>query len=47
MEKDNKQTDYDLPKELDLLLDGIEIDEKIQMKDYKFLRNQMYASRIL
>ena len=45
MEKQEKKTDYNLPGELDSLLDGIEVNEKLQTKDYKSLRDEMYATR--
>lgn len=37
--------DYELPHELDLLLEGIEVSDELQKKDYKTLRDEMYASR--
>lgn len=37
--------DDELPIELDSLLDGIEINKQLRTKDYKSLRNEMYASR--
>jgi len=45
MEKQQKKTDYNLPGELDSLLDGIEVNEKLQTKEYKILRDEMYANR--
>jgi len=45
LEMQKAKTDYKLPGELDLLLEGIEVDEKIQKKDYKTLRDEMYANR--
>jgi len=35
IEKQDEKTEYDLPGELDSLLDCIEVNEKIQKKDYK------------
>lgn len=40
----NKKDDG-LPPELDSLLDGIEINKQLRIKDYKSLRDEMYASR--
>jgi hypothetical protein len=31
-----------LPEELDRLLDGIDVNESLQTKDYKTLRDEMY-----
>jgi len=45
MEKQVKKTDYNLPGELDSLLDGIEVNEELQTKEYKILRDEMYAKR--
>jgi hypothetical protein len=45
LERQKAETDYKLPCELDLLLDGIEVSEELQKKDYKTLRDEMYASR--
>lgn len=45
MEKKDVETDYELPGELDSLLDGIEVNEKLQTKEYKSLRNEMYVKR--
>jgi len=45
MEKQKTGSKYKLPKELDSLLDGIEVNEKLQTKDYKSLRDEMYANR--
>jgi hypothetical protein len=36
---------YGLPEDLDILLDGIEVNESLQTKDYKSLRNEMYENR--
>jgi hypothetical protein len=44
MEKQKTGLKYKLPKELDSLLDGIEVNEKLQTKDYKSLRDEMYAN---
>jgi hypothetical protein len=46
MEKQKAETDYKLAQELDSLLDGIEINEKLKKKDYKSLRDDMYDNRI-
>jgi arylsulfatase A len=46
IEKQKAGTDFNLPAELDTLLDGIEVDERLKNKDYKTLRDEMYASRI-
>jgi hypothetical protein len=35
----------DLPAELDTLLDGIEVDERLKKNEYNTLRDEMYASR--
>ena len=40
-----EMNDYDLPEELSTLLDGIEVNEDLQKKDYKSLRDEMYGSR--
>ena len=45
LEKQAKKTDYNLPGELDSLLDGIEVYDEFQKKDYKSLRGEMYAKR--
>jgi hypothetical protein len=45
LERQNAETDYKLPGELDSLLDGIEVNDELQKKDYKTLRGEMYASR--
>lgn len=45
LERQKAERDYKLPSELDLLLDGIEVSEELQKKDYKTLRDEMYASR--
>ena len=37
--------EYGLPKELDALLDGINVNEKLQSADYKTLRDDMYEGR--
>jgi hypothetical protein len=36
---------YELPGELDSLLDGIEVNEELKTKGYKLLRDEMYANR--
>jgi hypothetical protein len=46
LERQKTETDYNLPEELDFLLDGIEVNEELQKKDYKTLRDEMYANRI-
>lgn len=46
VEKQVNNTDFQLPAELDSLLDGIEVNEKLKTKDYKSLRDEMYAHRI-
>jgi hypothetical protein len=45
LERQKAQTDYKLPGELDSLLEGIEVSEEMQKKDYKTLRDEMYANR--
>ena len=45
LERQNAETDYKLPGELDSLLDGIEVNDELQRKDYKTLREEMYANR--
>lgn len=45
LERQNAETDYQLPGGLDSLLDGIEVNEELQKKDYKTLRDEMYARR--
>ena len=45
MDKKKYKDDYKLPKELDKLLDGIDVNEELQTKDYKTLRDEMYESR--
>jgi len=45
MDKENNKTDYELPEELDVLLDGIVVGEEQEMKEYKALRDEMYQSR--
>ena len=45
MDKEKQEGDYKLPKDLDALLDGIEVNEELQRKDYKNLRDEMYESR--
>lgn len=34
---------YRLPEELDTLLDGIEVSEELKTRNYKSLRDDMYA----
>jgi hypothetical protein len=45
IEKNIADEDFNLPAELDNLLNGIEVDEKMKIKDYKTLRDEMYAIR--
>ena len=45
LERQKAETDYKLPGELDSLLEGIEVSEEKQKKDYKTLRDEMYANR--
>lgn len=45
LERQKAETDYELPYELDLLLEGIEVSDELQKKDYKTLREEMYANR--
>ena len=45
LERQNAETDYKLPNELDVLLEGIEVSEELQKKDYKTLRDEMYVNR--
>jgi hypothetical protein len=45
LERQKTETDYNLPGELDLLLEGLEVSEELQKKDYKTLRDEMYATR--
>jgi hypothetical protein len=45
LERRKAGTDYKLPEDLNSLLEGIEVDEKLQRKDYKTLRDEMYANR--
>lgn len=45
LERQKDETEYNLPGELDSLLDGIDIDQESQKKDYKTLRDEMYANR--
>jgi hypothetical protein len=44
-EKQKDKADYNLPPELDTLLEGIEVNEQLQKEEYKTLRNEMYANR--
>ncbi len=44
-ERQNAKKDYELPAELNSLLEGIEVNDELQKKDYKTLRDEMYASR--
>jgi hypothetical protein len=45
LEKNETDPAYNLPVELDILLDGIEVEEKLKIKDYKSLRDDMYTNR--
>jgi hypothetical protein len=45
LERQKAETDYKLPGELDSLLEGIEVSEEMQKKEYKTLRDEMYANR--
>ena len=45
LERQNAETDYNLPGELDSLLDGIKVNDELQKKDYKTLRDEMYVNR--
>ena len=45
LERQKAEIDYKLPGELDSLLEGIEVSEEMQKKDYKTLRDEMYANR--
>lgn len=45
MEKRAAGKEYGLPKELNTLLDGIDVGEKFQTEDYKSLRDEMYENR--
>lgn len=45
LELQKAETDYELPYELDLLLEGIEVSDELQKKDYATLRDEMYADR--
>lgn len=45
VEKQVINKDYELPGELDSLLDGIEVNDQLQAKNYKSLRDEMYANR--
>ena len=45
LERQKAETDYNLPGELDSLLEGLDISDELQKKDYKTLRDEMYASR--
>ncbi len=44
-ERRTASKEYGLPKELDSLLDGIDVSEKLQAADYKTLRDKMYENR--
>ncbi len=43
LDKQKAGADYNLPGELDSLLDGIEVNEETQKQEYKTLRDQMYV----
>ncbi|MGV8096925.1 MAG: DUF6364 family protein [Mangrovibacterium sp.] len=44
-EQQSLKKNYELPGELDSLLDGIEVDEDLQKEGYKSLRDEMYVNR--
>ena len=44
-EQQSLKKNYELPGELDALLDGIEVNENLQTKEYKSLRDEMHANR--
>jgi hypothetical protein len=44
-EQQSLKKNYELPGELDSLLDGIEVDENLQKEGYKSLRDEMYVNR--
>ncbi len=44
-ERQNLKKNYELPEELDSLLDGIEVNESLQTEEYKSLRDKMYVNR--
>ncbi len=46
LERQKAKTDYKIPYELDLLLEGLEVSGEMQKKDYKTLRDEMYAGRV-
>lgn len=45
LERQKTETDFKFSRELDSLLDGIEVDEMVRKTDYKTLRDEMYANR--
>ncbi len=45
IERQAVNKEYGLPKELDSLLDGIDVSEKLRTTDYKTLRGGMYENR--
>ena len=45
IEKEQQKAEYDLPVDLDALLDGIEVSEKLKSRSYKSLRDEMYDER--
>jgi hypothetical protein len=45
LEKNETDPDFNLPVELDILLNGIEVEENLKIKDYKSLRDDSYANR--
>ena len=45
LERQKAETEYNLPAELDSLLDGIDVDQESRKKDYKILRDEMYVHR--
>lgn len=44
-EQQSLEKNYELPGELNSLLDGIEVNEELRKKGYKSLRDEMYANR--
>jgi len=44
-EQQDHKKDYELPGELDSLLDGIEVSEDLKTREYKSLRDEMYDNR--
>lgn len=44
-EQQSLERNYELPGELDSLLNGIDVSENLQKKGYKSLRDERYANR--